>query len=781
MVQDVAVERDPLSSPEEAAVVLSERPPEIQVDDVWRDVRYGAKLIGLYLRAHPWRDGTLIAVFAVLIIGNGYLGLLSSLASADLMNALAVFNRSAAMTAVGQLVIAATILVAAALVSELLRYILKIRARTILNDRFVEKWMSDDRYYHLGTQDKLDHPEQRIQDDVNIFVTSIIEQGPGIFYFITPLVLYSAQLWRLSPPLEVNFFGTEYILYGYLLYGVLIFSILWTVFTHFIGRKLTRTEVVRQRLEAQFRQEMASIRENREAIAFERGAGLEYRRLTETFSLIRRNWRDYTVANLRVIFATRTPNAVLSVIASLICVPFVLNRTMRIGDIAIVSMAMAVIFQGAGVLVVHYQSLAILRSSASRLRYFDEAMDVRIGGDLALEPAGERAFELHDLTIQYPNGEPMLTVPEFRIAKGSRILVKGPSGSGKSTLLRAVAGLWPHGTGSIRLPDGASVTFLPQRSFMPTATLAGLLTYPQDPARTPDAVLGDLLVRLGLSSLTGRLHEYRNWRDILSPGGRGLTSIREWRQRRGLPANVPPPREKMPDLASDFQPTPRKSYGRRGCVSGAILTAHEAQYQQGYALGLSDKKLAEFVGVAERSAFSWRRRRGLPSNNPDRAHLSPEARAARMLLYSFGYSDARVAREQGVSPSAIERWRGVLKLPANRAHRWDKTTRCRGSRESTDVLTRIKRALPGYLSPADRDDAASNLYMAVMSGGIPIAEIERRAKKFGNAVIGEYASKFGARSLNEDISTDGDGFTLMDTLVDESSSSWLEEMGATVW
>lgn len=264
-------------------------------------------------------------------------------------------------------------------------------------------------------------------------------------------------------------------------------------------------------------------------------------------------------------------------------------------------------------------------------------------------------------------------------------------------------------------------------------------------------------------------------RAIARAVGRDHTTIRDWRKRQGLPSNGRPLRDPAVRRLADAEARLRKEVWHRA------REERERRFRQGYAMGLGDKKLAQFVGVSENAALNWRQRRALPSNNPDRAHLSPEARAARMLLYSFGYSDARIAKEQRVRRSTIERWRAVLKLPANRAYAWDKTTRARRGAESKQLIARIKRALPAYLSPADRDDAAGDLFMAVMSGKIPIGEIEKRATRFGNTVINAYASKFGPRSLNEELGDDGDGFTMIDMIADERSSSWLEEMGATVW
>jgi len=71
------------------------------------------------------------------------------------------------------------------------------------------------------------------------------------------------------------------------------------------------------------------------------------------------------------------------------------------------------------------------------------------------------------------------------------------------------------------------------------------------------------------------------------------------------------------------------------------------------------------------------------------------------------------------------------------------------------------------------------MFLAICSGEVGVHEIAKYARRFGNRALSEIASKYGPRSLDAEIGEDG--FTLLDTMKDEGSSSWLEEMGATAW
>ena len=85
------------------------------------------------------------------------------------------------------------------------------------------------------------------------------------------------------------------------------------------------------------------------------------------------------------------------------------------------------------------------------------------------------------------------------------MLIVGESGAGKSTLFRALAGLWPWGTGTILLPDPAGMMFMPQRPYLPLGTLRAALTYPDAPNAFSTAAVEVALKRVGLAEFQSML------------------------------------------------------------------------------------------------------------------------------------------------------------------------------------------------------------------------------------------------------------------------------------
>jgi vitamin B12/bleomycin/antimicrobial peptide transport system ATP-binding/permease protein len=83
-------------------------------------------------------------------------------------------------------------------------------------------------------------------------------------------------------------------------------------------------------------------------------------------------------------------------------------------------------------------------------------------------------------------------------------------------LLRAMAGLWPHATGSVARPPGQQSLFLPQRPYMPVGSLRLCLHYP-GPAQA-DGQAASALRICHLEHLLARLDEDEDWTQILSLG-----------------------------------------------------------------------------------------------------------------------------------------------------------------------------------------------------------------------------------------------------------------------
>ena len=110
------------------------------------------------------------------------------------------------------------------------------------------------------------------------------------------------------------------------------------------------------------------------------------------------------------------------------------------------------------------------RSRRARPRVTPPVIEVRPAGD-------GRAVELDDVAVEPAGRRAAGRGRRHHDARAaSRVLVTGPSGSGKSTLFRAIAGIWPFGTGRVAVPKDARLMMLPQRPYFPVGTLAAAVS-----------------------------------------------------------------------------------------------------------------------------------------------------------------------------------------------------------------------------------------------------------------------------------------------------------------
>src|SRR5262249_32675394 len=116
-----------------------------------------------------------------------------------------------------------------------------------------------------------------------------------------------------------------------------------------------------------------------------------------------------------------------------------------------------------------YRSIAEWRAVVQRLTGFQEALAAgRAAGSTppvieVIPRQGETALTIDDPTVRLPGGKLIVAADDIALRAGEHVLVTGPSGAGKSTLFRALAGIWPFGSGLVTVPKDAKVMLLPQR------------------------------------------------------------------------------------------------------------------------------------------------------------------------------------------------------------------------------------------------------------------------------------------------------------------------------
>ncbi|MBN8945452.1 MAG: ABC transporter ATP-binding protein/permease [Rhizobiales bacterium] len=366
-----------------------------------------------------------------------------------------------------------------------------------------------------------DNPDQRIAEDIGLFATATLEFWSRLFTAGISLQAFVIILWTLSAQSRLPIAGFRIdAIPGYLVWAALAFAVVGTLLAHLIGRPLIRVGFDRQRHEANFRFGLMRIREHDEQIASLKGATAERANLNRGFLPVVANWAAYMRHTRRLTFATSTLGQIALVFPIIVLAPAYFSGAVQLGGLTQTMGAFFRVQDALSLFTEFYRPLADYKAVIDRLTGFEQAMTAapRPSPPTITRSAAGDAIVIDHVVLARPDGTPMTAVPPVTIRPGDRVLVTGLSGSGKSTLLRALAGVWPHGSGAITVPARASMMLLTAEPYLPIGSLREAIAYPAPGHAHDDATLAAALRDAGLPAFAERLDQQETWHSILSAG-----------------------------------------------------------------------------------------------------------------------------------------------------------------------------------------------------------------------------------------------------------------------
>jgi putative ATP-binding cassette transporter len=397
------------------------------------------------------------------------------------------------------------------------RQMLIIEWRTWLTDTYLAAWLRDRAYYQLQLIDRgTDNPDQRIAEDLRLFVEETLTLSLGLLEAIVTLFSFVALLWTLSGAFEIAGVSIP----GYMVWVALIYAIVGTALTHLIGKPLIGLNYNQQRFEADFRFSLVRLRENSEGVALYRGESGELANFKARFANVIGNFWSLMKKTKQLNWFTVLYSQVAILFPFIVAGPRFFAGKVPLGEIFQIASAFGQVHTALSWFIDAYSLFASWKATIERLTGFADALEqIRV-----LRREGERAqaqteaLNVKDLELSVPNGTTLLAPTSFELKKGEPVLVSGPSGAGKSTLFRALAGIWPYWKGKIALPKGASLLFLPQKAYLPIGSLKHVVCYPADEERISDDQARDALRAVGLERFADHLAQVDNWALVLSGG-----------------------------------------------------------------------------------------------------------------------------------------------------------------------------------------------------------------------------------------------------------------------
>jgi putative ATP-binding cassette transporter len=473
-----------------------------------------------WMSEQRWRAWPIVAVLLTGTFGGAYVSVWANRLLGDVTDALIGRQWDVLWPALAMSAVAGLLHSANGLGREALQNVLELRWRTWLTDLLLREWSERHVFYDIEREGALANADQRIAEDVRLFVEMALNITLNVIGVIVNAVTYMVLLWKLSGALTFMAGATRINIPGYMVYLAVLYSLGSFLLAHWVGKALVGLNMRRQGVEGDFRYGAMQLRENAEQIAFYGGGPRERQRLLARFDHIRHNTLAIIVRTFKLKMSTNAYSIALAALPTVGALPRYLAGEITFGMVTRIVGAFHGVSNTLSYFTQVYANFTDLMALTNRLR--DLVWAIR---KAQLRPSGfavarETRSDVASgpLQLRTPVGELLTDVAPLSFAPGQRWLVRGPSGTGKSTLLRALAGLWPHGAGQVSLPADATLMFLPQRSYIPAGTLKAALCYPGEAEQFDDAACRAALEACELGQRVHTLTESDAWQQTLSGG-----------------------------------------------------------------------------------------------------------------------------------------------------------------------------------------------------------------------------------------------------------------------
>ena len=502
-----------------------------------------------YLRSDErWRALGMLVLMAVLTITATALTRANAEWAGALSTALQQRDADSFWRLLGWFPLLGGAIIVAAVVLFYVVQMLQLRWRRWLTQHYLQRWLGQQAFYRLelarnapGVQVP-DNPDQRIQEDVNVFTEMTLVLASGLLRSLLTLCLFTGMLWGVSEGADITLpqalGGAALDIPGFMVWIALLYCGLGTWITFIIGRPQRQLNFDKQRLEANFRHHLVRVRDNAEAIALDGGERIERAQLGARFDALLDTTRTLIHKQKNLIWFSTFYMVTAMVFTDLLLAPRYFRGEIEMGVLISTSMAFAAVQGALSWLVDNYQQLAVWRATVQRLHGFERALahdaatrsgasDSALVTTLTTLPAGgsaagaveggqASALQAQLQQVALPGGRAVLQHAQLQVLPHERVLLEGPSGSGKSTLLRVLAGIWPHAQGQVQRP--ANAMFIAQRPYLPEGPLRDALAYPDAADRYSDAQLCQALQDALLPGLVDALDTHAVWASTLSGG-----------------------------------------------------------------------------------------------------------------------------------------------------------------------------------------------------------------------------------------------------------------------
>ena len=414
-----------------------------------------------------------------------------------------------------------------------LNQMLHLKLREGLTRDLVTEWMRPLRAFRLANAGAIGaNPDQRMHEDARRLADLTVDLGIGLVQATILLVSFVGVLWALSSGFAFHFWGRSFAIPGYMVWAAVIYAGTASCLSWLAGRPLIRLNSERYAREAELRFSLMRVNEHVDAISLTGGETDEKRRLELDLATVLKAVRRIIVASVRLTWVTAGYGWITLVAPIVIAAPVYFAGDLTFGGLMMAAGAFTQVHASLQWFVTNIAGIADWRATLLRVASLRSAL-LKVDNlhyvekqiELADAKAGHMTFD--NIEVASPGGCAKLSETHVDIGPGERVAVTGGPEAGKTLFFRAIAGLWPWGSGRIGLPAGQAVTFIPNMPYFPRGSLREVLSYPLGTAAFADADLISSLTKMGLGRLAGMLDRNTRWdRDLNNDDQRLLAFAR---------------------------------------------------------------------------------------------------------------------------------------------------------------------------------------------------------------------------------------------------------------
>lgn len=400
---------------------------------------------------------------------------------------------------------------------------LQLKLREALVTDLVGLWLQPRRAFWLAGSGPMGaHPDQRMHDDTLKLCDLSASLGVGLLQATMLFGSFAGVLWVISRDFTVFYDGRDHPLPGFMLWAAIVYAAIGSIMSYWVGKTLITRNAERYQREGELRSSLTRINEHLDGISLAGGEADEKRRVAARLGDVLDATSRVVLGLTNLTWVTSGFGWVTIIAPTLVAAPLYFSGKVSFGGLMMAAAAFTQAQSSLRWFIDNFSLIADWRATLLRVAGLRQVL----ASDMEAEQGRSRIgyvegepgrLAIDSLQVRAWTGRDRLDATDVVVRTGERLLILGTPGTEKTLLFRALAGLWPWGSGTVRRPHGETIHYMPRGTpYLPRGTLAEVLAYPLAPSSYPPEAIDHALASMGLQRLQPMLREARHWERELS-------------------------------------------------------------------------------------------------------------------------------------------------------------------------------------------------------------------------------------------------------------------------